>query len=396
MQTSTGENVKIAFVYDAVYPWVKGGAEKRIYELGRRLAWQGNDVHLFGIRWWEGEDVIEHEGMMLHGVCSPRDLYAGDRRSITEAIIFAMRLYPQLMRERFDLIDVSVFPYFSCFTVKLVATVKRIPACYTWHEVWGDYWYDYMGRTGFFGKLVERAVARISVNNIAVSGLTEKRLRHLGVPEKDISVIPNGIDIESIAETEQNKEQAAFGDRDSKKCDMVFAGRLIREKNVDIIIRATSLLKKDIPGIKCCIIGEGPRREELVSLALELGIGKNVEFADFMDYDRMIEKLRASRVFLLPSSREGFGISVIEAFSCGIPVITVNQEYNAAQYLVSDGVDGFVVPLDEKEVAARTGTLLLEDNYDAFSRAARKKAEKYDWKIILDQFRQTTELFILE
>ncbi|MDW7733164.1 MAG: glycosyltransferase family 4 protein [Methanolobus sp.] len=384
--------MKIAFVYDAVYPWVKGGAEKRIYELGRRLARQGHDVHLFGIRWWEGEDVIEREGMVLHGVCAPRDLYTGDRRSITEAIVFAMNLYPHLMHERFDLIDVSVFPYFPCFTVKLVSAVKRTSACYTWHEVWDDYWYEYMGRTGFFGKLVERAVAWISINNIAVSELTEKRLRYLGVPEKDISVIPNGIDIKSIAETGQDKEQAAAIDTDRRKYDIVFAGRLIREKNVDIIIRATSLLKKDIPDIRCCIIGEGPRKEELVNLALELGIDGNVDFADFLDYGILIKKLRASRVFLLPSSREGFGISVIEAFACGIPVITVNQEYNAAQYLVSDGVDGFVVLLNEKEVAARTRTLLLEENYEAFSRAARQKAEKYDWEIIVEQFMRTTEI----
>ena len=47
--------MKIAFVYDAVYPWVKGGAEKRIYELARRLASKGHQVHWYGMGYWWAE-----------------------------------------------------------------------------------------------------------------------------------------------------------------------------------------------------------------------------------------------------------------------------------------------------------------------------------------------------
>lgn len=50
--------MKIAFVYDAIYSWIKGGAEKRIYEIGRRLA-DKHEVHWYGIRWWEGKETIE-------------------------------------------------------------------------------------------------------------------------------------------------------------------------------------------------------------------------------------------------------------------------------------------------------------------------------------------------
>lgn len=379
--------MKIAFVYDAVYPWVKGGAEKRIYELGRRLAVQGDDVHLFGLKWWQGEDIILHEGMVLHGVSAARELYAGDRRSISEAIIFASSLYSGLMREKFDLIDVSVFPYFPCFTVKLVSAIRRTPVLYTWHEVWDDYWYEYMGKAGFFGKVVEKAISRISDSSIAVSELTGKRLQSLGVPKKNISVVPNGIDLGYITGTAQ--AELSGPDPVRKSYDLVFAGRLIREKNVDVLIRVTLLLKEEFPGVRCLVIGDGPQKEELVKLALRLGVSENVEFTGFTDYGSLIEKLRDSKVFLLPSSREGFGISVIEAYACGIPVITVNKEHNAAQYLVSHGVDGFVMPPDEKEIAEKIRTLFSAGCYDNLSRAARKKAEQYNWDIILEQFRQS-------
>ena len=117
--------MKIAFVYDAVYPWIKGGAEKQIHEVGKRLAKQGHEVHVFGVKWWDGAEIISYEGMVLHGVCAPMELYINGRRSIYEALVFSIRLFPHLIREKFDLIDASAFPYFSCFSAKFVSVLRR-------------------------------------------------------------------------------------------------------------------------------------------------------------------------------------------------------------------------------------------------------------------------------
>lgn len=78
--------MKIAYIYDAVYPWIKGGAEKRIYEISK-LVERGYEVHLrkafliklfpkvCGIKCWNGNSTIEQNGVYLHGVCEPRELY---------------------------------------------------------------------------------------------------------------------------------------------------------------------------------------------------------------------------------------------------------------------------------------------------------------------------------
>ena len=50
--------MKIAFVYDVIYPYVKGGVEKRVWELAVRLSRSGHEVHLFGMKFWEGEDIL--------------------------------------------------------------------------------------------------------------------------------------------------------------------------------------------------------------------------------------------------------------------------------------------------------------------------------------------------
>lgn len=355
----------------------------RIYELGKRLSARGHEVHIFGVKWWEGENTFEYEGMILHGVCKARNLYVNGRRSISEAIIFAMKLFPALRKENFDLIDVSVFPYFSCFTVKVVSVFKKVPSVFTWHEVWDDYWYEYLGRAGIFGLLVEKAVSKLSRNNVAVSKWTKGRLEGLGVPEERITVISNGIDLNKISGIEPNWEKNPMG-LECKAYDLIFAGRLIKEKNVDLLIKAVAFLKADFPYLRCCIVGDGPEKLALVELAKKTGVYENIEFAGFQEYGTLIGKIKASKMLVLPSSREGFGMVVIEAFACGIPVVTVRAKYNAAQGLVENGVDGFVVELDEREIAKAVIKIIGNTSRSKkASEAALRKADNYDWEEIV-------------
>lgn len=378
--------MKIAFVYDAVYPWIKGGAEVRIHELGKRLLARGHEVHLFGIKWWEGEDTIEYEGMTLHGVCKARNLYVNGRRSISEAFFFAVNLFPALRKEKFDLIDVSVFPYFSCFTVKVVSIIKKTPVVFTWHEVWDDYWYEYLGRNkGFLGRMIEKMVSKISENNIAVSDWTKKRFEALASFEKKIVVIPNGIDFKRILEVEPecNPDPAKKG---KKIYDCIFVGRLIKEKNVDTLIKATALLKSKFPELKCCIVGDGPEKKALVELAKNANVYKNIEFAGFQEYRPLIGKIKTSKVLVLPSSREGFGMVVIEAFACGVPVVTVNEKYNAAQSLVENGVNGLIVKPGDRGIAQGLEEIIRDEAaYESYSAVSLLKAREYDWEKIVSE-----------
>ena len=375
--------MKIALVYDAVYPWIKGGAEKRIYEIGTRLAASGDEVHLFGIKWWDGEDVIEFDGMVLHGVCPVQELYVNGRRSIREALVFSLKLVWHISREKFDVIDVSVFPYFSCFSVKFVSVFRSTPVVFTWHEVWGDYWYKYMGRLGFFGKLVERLVLVLSFNIVAVSKMTKKDLQSLGINGNRIRLVPNGVDQETISTVAPSDEV----------CNVVFVGRLIREKNVDVLLEAVALVQKDMPDIKCCIIGTGPEKEQLLELAAsrELLDDGNARFFGFMEYDEMIARMKSSKVLVLPSSREGFGIVVVEAFACGVPVVTVAEVHNAAAELV-DGTCGSVVELEAHAIAGAVLALLGDTEYhEKMASGAKERAQGYGWDGIVAKLRMVYE-----
>lgn len=366
--------MKIAFIYDCMCHWVIGGGEKRIYEIGKRLVAKGHEVHLFGIKWWNGSDIIENEGMTLHGVCGPMELYVGGRRSISEAIIFSIKLLPHLYKEKFDIIDVTAFPYFSVFAVKLISLVKRTPMVVTWHEVWRDYWYEYLGWKGFFGKLIENIVSKLG-KSIAVSQMTKKNLESLGLKDKDISIIPNGIDLKRISDIIPNIDG----------CDIIFVGRLIKEKNVDVLLKAVDYVRHELCDIRCHIIGDGPEKDRLVKIVDDRRIDNHVTFFGFMEHDEIISRIKSSKLFVLPSSREGFGIVVIEAFACGIPVITVKHERNAAYQLVNKET-GIVINLDVYELGDAIYRIITNDNLqENMSKSAMTVAQEYDWDGVVDK-----------
>jgi glycosyltransferase involved in cell wall biosynthesis len=91
--------------------------------------------------------------------------------------------------------------------------------------------------------------------------------------------------------------------------------------------------------------------------------------------------MKSSKVFVLPSSREGFGITVLEANACGIPIVTVDEKNNAAQSLITNGKNGYVCKLDEKEIAKNIvkGFKLTEKD-DSLTKKEIKN--KYSWNII--------------
>jgi glycosyltransferase involved in cell wall biosynthesis len=364
--------MKIAFVYDVIYPYVKGGAEKRIWELAIRLSARGHDVHIVGMKYWEGPDSIKKDGVTLHGVCPSQPLYADGRRTINEAIYFSVRLIPFLMREEFDIIDCQQFPYFPCISTKIISRLKKIPMVITWIEVWGDYWYDYLGKTGYWGRLIETCIARISSPKIAISCLTASRLMSVYGSPVNI-IIPAGIDCAAIRTILPARERS----------DVIFIGRLIREKNADLLVRATGELIRIHPEICVIIVGEGPELSRIQEIIDKNRLGNNVAVLPFFeDHHDLIALLKASRVFVLPSVREGFGITALEALACGLPVVTLDHPANAVRDLVTEKT-GFLCMASAEDLALKIRAAL--EKHDEMRDSCISAAEPFGWdRIVAD------------
>ena len=373
-------NKKIAFVYDAIWPYIKGGGEKRYYEIAKRLAIKGHEVHLYGMKLWDGSDVICKEGIYLHGICPSKPLYTKDgRRSIWQAICFGINCL-KLVKEDFDIIDCCGFPYFSLFTCKLVCLLKGKKLNSTWHEVWGkDYWKSYLGSLWIFGYVVEKLAVKIPDKIIAVSPATALRIRNELGYIGTIVTIPNGVNLEEIKSIKPSRV----------KSDIVYAGRLLDFKNVDLLIKAVGLIKNQLPRIKCLIIGDGPEKTKLLELSNKLKLEKNIQFTGFLPkHEDVYALIKSSKVFVLPSTREGFGIVVIEANACGIPVITINCKGNAAKDLIEEGKNGYVCDLNGKEMTNRISDVFEKDMDDKTKQICVNSAKKYDWGEIVNNIEE--------
>jgi glycosyltransferase involved in cell wall biosynthesis len=365
--------MKIAFIYDVAYPWVTGGAEMRIYEVARRLALRGHEVHWYTLGWWwdeHSQDDLVKDGIIFHGVSKPVPIYSGSRRSIKEAIYFALKLLRPLFKEKFDVVDCQGFPFFSCFTAWFHSLLGRSRLIITLHEVWGDYWYQYLGRIGILGKLVENLMIHLTNNLITVSSKTFQELQKQR--KIDAAIIPNGLDFEKIKGL---KPSPAWS-------DIIFAGRLIPEKGVDLLIQTLPLVKETYPDLLCFIIGEGPELDKLKKFASQLNLDENIKFTGFLkDQDELLKIMKSSRVLVHPSRREGFGMVVLEANACGLPVVVVKHPMNAAVELVKENNNGFAV--EESEVALAEGIITAIKNKEKMQGACIEFARGYDWDEIV-------------
>ena len=295
------------------------------------------------MKWWKGSDTRIEEGVQIKAISPYFPLYAGERRSIKEALLFSLHCL-KLVKEDFDIIDVDHMPHLVLFSTKLVALLKRKKLHVIWNEVWGvSYWIKYIGPSGVLAGLIEKITSMLPDKFTAVSEHTARELMtKLKVPSHKITVVPNGIsiaDIENIAPATTHS-------------DVIFVGRLLSHKNVDVLIQSIALLKTTYPKIKCMIVGRGPERNTLIKLVQKNDLLENVEFIEHIeDHNQLYALMKSSRVFAFPSTREGFGIVVLEANGCGLPVITTDDPHNAARHLIKEGLNGKAISLSKENLA---------------------------------------------
>lgn len=364
--------MRLAFVTNVVYPYVTGGAQKRVYEIGTRLVHDGHDVTVYGRHCWDGPTEMMYDGLELRAVAPRTALYTGERRSISEAVSFAGRLAVPLRRQlvagEHDLVVVSVFPYFPVLATTLARVTTDVPLVTTWHEVWRSYWEEYLGTLAPAGKLVERVTARVPQHPIAVSGVTADRLAQIGPRRSSITVIPNGIDVPRIERAPLPEEN------DEVSYDVLFVGRLIKEKNVSLVLDAFDTVADDYD-ITLGIIGDGPEATRLKRQASQLEHRDRIEFPGFLDeYDAVLGHMRAASVFVSPSVREGFGITLAEAMAADCTVIAASHPESAAEEVLDGG--GFLVEPTRRGVTEAVDAALAGARPE---REPNTVARQYDW-----------------
>ena len=346
--------MRICIVYDCLFPHTVGGAERWYRNVAERLAQEGHEVTYLTLRQWDRGERVDLDPRVRVVTAGPRmPLYTvGGRRRILPPLVFGLGVALHLLRHgrRYDVVHTCAFPYFSLLSAALVRPLMGYELVVDWFEVWSrSYWRDYLGGAGGrVGALVQRICALVPQRAYCFSELHAERLREQGL-RGHVTVLRGLYAGASEPAAVRPGEPPAARPSDPL---VLFAGRLIPEKQATLGVAAIALAAPRIGGLRGEFLGDGPERAALDAAIAEHGVGEIVSAPGFADADTLDAEMRRALCMLLPSRREGYGMVVVEAAARGTPSVVVAGEDNAATELIEEGVNGTIARRSDPESVA--------------------------------------------
>jgi len=338
--------VRICVVYDCLYPYTVGGAERWYRNLAERLVDEGHEVTYLTLRQWDRGERLDLDERIRVLVAGPRmALYTrGGRRRVLPPLIFGAGVLWRLLREgrRYDVVHTCSFPYFSLLAAALARPTGGFRLLVDWFEVWSDaYWREYLGGVGGrIGGLVQRLCARVPQQAHCFSELHAQRLRDEGI-RGPVHVL-RGLYADPAQPAEPREADPL----------VLFAGRLIPEKQAPLGVAGLAAARECLPELRGEFLGDGPDRGALQDAIAAHGVQAQVSAPGFTDAGTLDAEMRRALCVLLPSRREGYGMVVVEAAARATPSVVVAGEDNAAAELVVEGVNGAIAPSAEPRAIA--------------------------------------------
>lgn len=375
-----GRGKRIAVLYDCAYPFVPGGGQKRLYEICRRLIAKGWQVDWYAMKSWPEPGEVVVNGIRFIPVAPAREMYRADgKRSIAQTLVYgrAIAKFPRL--GGYDLIHMGQWPYFHFFPARLFSLFGSARISADWWEVWAAHWRDYYGVKGYLGMALEHLCARIPKKLIAISETGARQLAEIGVPPRRIEVIHNGLDVAAICGAEPAELRS----------DLMYLGRLQPHKNVNLLVEAVAQLAHQGHRLNVTIVGEGPERATLEALSAAQGVADQIRWLGGIASDSEVYRhLRASRVFVHPSTKEGGGsITSLEANAAGLPVVAFAVPHGISPELVEEGRNGcWVDSVGATSLADGIMRALDLAAQPAAAATCMDFAAEFDWSRLTEQY----------
>lgn len=337
-----------------------GGAELHLFEILKRVVRDGGSVVWLAERYPGALEEDAVEGIQIRRAGSWYNAH------LALGALYRARY----RRERFDLVldDINKVPFYTPLfaTAPVLAVVPHLFGTAAFHEapalvaaiVWAH------------ETLIPFVYRRTPF--LAISESTRSDLCARGIDARRISVVPCGLTQSDYAVTTPPDAR-----RDPTIC---FLGRLRRYKGAQFAIRALPRVLGSVPDASLVVVGDGPYRPQLEALARSLGVAGRVRFLGSVTQTQKVEALNAAQVAANPSPKEGWGLTVIEANACGVPVVASRSPGLIES--VRDGETGLLVPHADVNAMADGLIRLLKDRELRLRMAAEgiRRARTFDWE----------------
>lgn len=323
--TSRSDRLRVALVAGTL---AQGGAEKQLVYLVQALRSAGAEVKLFSLTRGEHHER-ELRAMGVDPVWIGKH---GNPAMRVAALAMALRDFrPHILQATHFYVNLYVRIVAPMYGAIGIGAVRNDVE----HEVQAN---------GRWGPWLLRAPAALIMNSHAAW----QNAIDLGLPARQLNILPNAIDIRDFDERAAAVPVVARRDGESL---VIGVGTLARRKRFDRFVRALSLARARGARLRGALVGDGPERDALETLANELGLLPDaLTFAGRRNDIPAL--LRSADIYLLTSEHEGFPNVVLEAMASRLPVVATPA--GDAGVIVEEGRTGFVVPHDAlEEMAAR-------------------------------------------
>lgn len=249
--------------------------------------------------------------------------------------------------------------------------------------------YDTIHRSKKCFTAVEKVFAE-AARVISVSSKLKEIAEDYFLPVDNVKVIGNGVATNDLYDCKNGNEDKETL-KNKRKISILSVSELIKRKGQELNIKAIARLKSKYPDLVLNIIGDGPEKKNLENLSSDLGLSSNVVFFGRLPHHEVIQQMRLTDIFSLPSWNESFGVVYIEAMACGKPVIACQGE--GIEDVIEDGVNGVLVkPKDVDDLTNKIEMLIVEPaKANKIGERARKLVlDKYTWK---ENARKTVTLY---
>jgi glycosyltransferase involved in cell wall biosynthesis len=350
-----------------------GGAEVHLHEILRRMVERGHRVTWFSCRFkgaggfdaYDGIDVIRRGRWYDANVILPRAVKAFLAKEKVDLVLEDINKIPFYLPLYVDVPVMPIIPHLFGTTVFRETNPLFALYVYAWEL------------------LIPRIYKRC--NFCVISPSTRDDLVNRGIPAEQIEVVLCGLD--------HDRYRLVDGVSRYDEPTIVHFGRVRKYKAIDVIIKAFGKIKERLPNARLIIIGDGPELGNLRRLARRLNLAGAVEFTGRIDTGEMVGILNRCHLFMNASPKEGWGLTVLEANACGVPV--VGSDRPGLRDSILEDRTGFLAAYGDVDgFAAKSLEILTNgDLWKRMSAAALEWARSMTWERTADEMEK---LFLRE
>lgn len=339
-------------------PRIIGGIASHVFDLSRALIRRGVETHVVTCNFPGAREYENIDGVNLHRF----EAYAAGDSFLS----WALRMQENMERRGCDLINslkgvdvIHAHDWLSGVAGIGLKNLYRKPLIITMHST------EYGRRTGIHNDLqaciheIEGWLCYESWRIITCSYYMRDHVSWcFHIPENKICVIPNGVDVTKFYFSFNYWEIRNRFAHESEKI-LLFVGRLVPEKGLDVLIKALPIILGNGVNAKIVAVGEGPQRDEYQRLANYYGFGNKILFTGHIDDWTLRALYRVADVVIVPSSFEPFGIVALEAMAAHCPVVA--SAVGGLNEIVDYEGTGLKVPLNNPDALAWAMLRVIKD-----------------------------------